>query len=323
MNILLTGFFGEGNLGDDSILRAIFANLNKNDQLVFTSGNSPTISGPIPIKRKGFLSWPLFLNALKDSNATVFSGGILQDWTFDGTIFFALRILAAASFNKRPSLWGAGMGPIRSKAARRIAAKAINRLETAWLRDDFSIETFRRIKSQKANVNLNRGTDFSWHFKIEFLEKSQLNGPLGLNLRPWVFSSDWKKNIINQLKFIDRHMIGIAARKSDVATIKKYSPKATLLIPDSFQRSAQICRQLGCGIAMRYHIGLAMLRSGIPTKLIGYDPKVVNLAQKAGIELLKSNSLSGFKVANKDFLISEQKQYSSMQQAFKEYLTEK
>jgi polysaccharide pyruvyl transferase WcaK-like protein len=323
MNILLTGFFGEGNLGDETILQAIFANLGQNDRLVFTSGNKPSISGPIPVMRKGMLSWPDFLYATRNCSKAIFSGGILQDWSLDGTVFFALRIIAAAISGKKPSLWGAGIGPIKSRAARRIAAKAINRLSTAWLRDDISIESFNKIKSSRAPVKPYRGTDFSWHFKVEFQKDIRSNGPFGLNLRSWPFSTEWKKNILRQLKFIDRHVIGISARKSDLTIIKNYAPEATVFIPESFQTAAQICSQLGCGIAMRYHVALAMLRSGIPVKLVGYDQKVINLANQSGIELLQNNSVSGFKCADKNFIQKEQQHFKNMQQAFKNYLAKK
>lgn len=318
MKILLTGFFGEGNLGDESILKAIFANIGSEHQLALTCGRQPSISGPKFLPRRGLRAWPDFLRQISNCDKAVFSGGILQDWSFEGITFFALRILAASIFNAPPALWGAGIGPIRRKSALRIAAKALKRVKTAWLRDMPSLALFEEVSGN----NGNEGTDWTWHFDLAEASRPFANGPLGLNLRNWPYS-DWQKTVETQMKHVDRHVIGIAARNSDLQTIKQFAARATLMAPASFEELGNICSGLSYGIAMRYHVALAMLRCGVPVKLLAYDDKVLNLATDADVELLSHNSLAGFKVARPGFITENKARFDTMKQAFKQYLDQR
>ncbi len=319
MKILLTGFFGEENIGDEAILRAIFANLSEHDRLTITCGHHPALSGPRLLPRKGLTAWPEFLRALNSCDRAIFSGGILQDWSFDGTIFFALRILAASVFNARPSLWGAGLGPIRRLTTKKIAKKALSRIKTAWLRDEASVKLFKSLTNNGNKTAAKLGTDFSWHFPVDKSENAGLNGPLGLNIRNWPFSN-WKPDLETQLKHVDRQILGIAARPGDQLVIKKLAPTATLLRPASFSGLANLCGNLSYGLAMRYHVALAMLRSDLPVKLIAYDVKVAGLASEANIELLSNNQLSDFRRAEPDFVYNNMGRYKAMQKAFKEFI---
>ena len=314
MKILITGFFGERNLGDETILRAILANFDESFRLVLTCGRFPSVSRPELIPRCGLRAWPEYLRAVSESDRVVFSGGILQDWSFEGVTFFALRILAASIFKAEPSLWGAGIGPLRRLTARRIARKALGRVKVAWLRDQLSLELFDNMAKSRGNL----GTDWSWQFDVKPTSQAFTNGPLGVNLRPWPFSS-WQADVEAQQKHVDRHVIGIPARPSDAGVIKQLFHRATLLNVSDFAEAAGACQNLSYGIAMRYHMALAMLRAGLPVKLVAYDDKVLNLAREAGVNLLNEDRVAGFKQAGKDFFRNNEARFSSMKHAFVEY----
>ena len=124
-NILITGFFGEGNLGDEAILKAICENLPENIVPIITSGSINHHFGK-DIKRRSFFSWLYFLKAAFNSPVTIFTGGILQDWSWEGVTFFAYRILAAAKMGSMPVLYGTGIGPLRSNLAKILVKKALS-----------------------------------------------------------------------------------------------------------------------------------------------------------------------------------------------------
>lgn len=316
MQILLTGFFGEQNLGDETILRAIQTNLDARHGLWLTCGDFPSLSGPKMLARRGLFAWPDYLRALQECDRVIFSGGILQDWSFEGVTFFALRILAASIFNAEPSLWGAGIGPLRRLASRRIAAKALGRVKVAWVRDQTSFDLFRQFSSGSINL----GTDWSWFYPVEPTQQAFANAPLGVNLRPWLFT-DWRSDVEAQQKHVDRQVVGIPARPGDRKVIKQLFHTATLAAPETFVGVGDLCQNLSYGIAMRYHIALAMLRAGLPVKLIAYDDKVANLGVEAGVALLSQDRVSGFRQASADFLLHNQQRFASMQHAFKEYFS--
>ncbi len=314
MKTLICGFFGEGNLGDDSIVQAILQNLPESSRAIVTAGKAPCHRAA-SIRRRGLLSWFDYISSLKSSRRVIFSGGILQDWSLEGVTFFALRIIAASAFGCRPSIWGGGIGPLRRTGTDQLARRALKRIETAWLRDASSMHHFKRLTGKSAN----RGTDWSWAFAVEKTQGIRENGTMALNLRQWDHS-DWRSDIASQLRHNQRHIIGLAARKGDLTTIKEIAPNATVMCPASFTEFASACANSSLGIAMRYHAALAMLRVGIPVKLIAYDDKVSDLAEEAGITTLAKNCIAGFQTANSDFFASNAERIKLMQESFGEYL---
>lgn len=316
MKILVTGFFGEGNLGDEAILQAICSNLPSGASPVVTSGARQPLARAI--RRRGLAAWPAYLYAARESRFAVFSGGILQDWSFEGVTFFALRIIAASIFGCQPTLWGAGVGPLRSVGARQIARRALRRVKTAWLRDSASVKLFNELASCEANL----GTDWSWFFPVEWQNEPRQNAPMALNLRQWS-SGNWHEQIAHQLKHNERKIIGLAARKGDVAVIKELAPAASVMQPATFAEFADTCSNFSFGIAMRYHAALAMLRTGLPVKFIAYDSKVADLAEAANIITLQQNQVADFRQARTDFCKENEFRLTLMQQAFKNMVAQK
>lgn len=315
MKILLCGFFGEGNLGDETILQAIHNRLPAKCSTTVTSGRQ-MLHGGLAIRRRGILSWPAFMQALLENDAAIFSGGLLQDWSFEGVTFFALRIIAASLFRCKPTLWGAGIGPLRSAGSRKLAARALNRIETAWLRDETSLKIYKDLTGAAAG----RGADWSWHFPVNSSPKRE-NAPMAINLRQWE-NGDWRSQVAHQLRHSQRQLVGMAARRSDIEVIKELAPTASIVHPITFSEFADSCRNFSLGLAMRYHAALAMLRAGLPVKLVAYDNKVCELAGSAGVLTLSENQVSGFKQADPDFICNQQQKFSAMQNAFAVWLEE-
>jgi polysaccharide pyruvyl transferase WcaK-like protein len=313
MKILIGGFFGEGNLGDETILQAICENLPQHAHKYVTSGNHGK-SQAQTIRRRGFLSWIPFLQTISQCRYAIFSGGLLQDWSFEGVTFFALRILAASAHNCRPSLWGAGIGPLRTIGGRQLAKRALKRIDTAWLRDNSSVELFSGLTGKNARL----GADWSWNFPVSKVVNYRENAPVSLNLREWP-DGVWKKNIITQLKHLERQIIGVSARKSDSRVIRSFVPGCAIIRPETFSEFAAACSNTSFGLAMRYHAGLAMLRAGIPVKLIAYDQKVLEMAAEANVLTLDANSLADFRQATPAFLAANSARFRLMQESFREY----
>ncbi len=303
MNILLTGFYGEGNLGDETILRAIILNLPPFVSPIITSGKTkPALSDdrfPRYIRRRGVFSWSPFLcNALKSKKA-IFSGGILQDWSADGVLFFASRIFAAAALKCAPSLWGAGIGPLRSKAARSIAAKALKYTEKVWLRDEASATLYKDLINRTPEI----GTDWSWHFNSPTKPQTIIDGLTAINLRPW-------KHNISELEALkttqfaqNTKFLGMPARKEDIKAIKALFPTAEIIQPATFEDYMTQCAVAENGIAMRYHAALAMLRAGTNLKLVPYDTKVEELKKAI--------------VNKQNYIATNEKRFEQMREAFK------
>ena len=312
MKILLCGFFGEGNLGDETILQAIRQQLPGSCSMTITSGKAMSTGGQ-SIRRRGVTAWPAFIQALLENDAAIFSGGILQDWSFEGVTFFALRIIAASMLRCEPVLWGAGIGPLRGPGAKKLASRALCRVKSVWLRDEPSCQLFKELTGKDAGY----GADWSWCFPV-ISGPQRENAPMAVNLRQWE-QGDWRGQVAHQLRHSQRQLVGMAARRSDIAVIKELAPTASVIQPATFSEFADSCRNFSMGLAMRFHAGLAMLRAGLPVKLVAYDDKVKDLAKLAGVLTIEANQVSDFRQARPDFLSSQQQRFASMQEAFRSW----
>lgn len=298
MELLGVGFFGEGNLGDEAILEGLLAQVPIRCPVAVTAGRQP-LPAPLAARvrtlpRRGAAAWPAFLAELRRPTQVVFTGGLLQDWSVDGVAFYALRLLAASLAGRRPALWGAGLGPLRSAAARAIAARVLRRVPTAWLRDCASATLFQSLTGRPAHL----GCDWSW--AIPDPEPTRPppgaqplpNGPQhpagadhptkmwGINLRPW---PDPRFREAARQALQDRppaSLLGIAARQEDAMLLAATFPGLNIAAPASFSDLMRLGRSLAGAWAMRYHVVLAGLRLGLPLQPLAYDDKVMALVRE-------------------------------------------
>lgn len=320
MNVLLVGFFGEGNLGDDAILEGIRTCLPPRVSLSVTAGEHSVCKGIKAIRRRGIASWIDFLTALKGSRRVIFSGGILQDWSYEGVTFFALRMIASGIFGRKPSIWGAGLGPLRKAPTKALAAKAIRRVRDVWLRDSDSVNVFREISSGKAHL----GADWTWALSPSRKSGDQPFPAIGLNLRPW-FIQTWMENSRIHLADLIQtgETMGISARGEDEKLLKTQFPEIKVLTPADFSSLIDASSSLREGWAMRYHVLLAMLRAGIPVVPLPYDGKVLSLCREAGVAP-NDNHGEDFRARrpNPYFIPALDSRFNAMRRAFTNYFAE-
>lgn len=304
--ILLTGFYGEGNLGDEAILEGLLRTLPSTVSLAVTAGreglngigrrfgsDSPSLLGNRvfqTLPRRGFDGFAAFLSALPRARAVVMSGGILQDWSVEGVSFWALRLFAARLFRRPAFLLGCGLGPLRSTAACTVTRKALQAVTEAWLRDSPSFDLYRDLGGRHGFL----GTDFSWAIPVSEPTSAIVSAGIGINLRPW------GDPVFAQLAHRDRQnypgsppITAIVARAEDARPWREGPKPHWELIPGGFADLVSGCRVLAEGWAMRYHVVLAMLRAGIPVRALCYDDKVLTLARAAGLVTPGEGHISG------------------------------
>ncbi|RCK79352.1 MAG: hypothetical protein OZSIB_0223 [Candidatus Ozemobacter sibiricus] len=298
MALLGVGFFGEGNLGDEAILEGLLAQVPPPCPVAVTAGRQP-LPAPLAARvrtlpRRGAAAWPAFLAELRRAAQVVFTGGLLQDWSVDGVAFYALRLLAASLAGRRPSLWGAGLGPLRSAAARAIAARVLRRVSAAWMRDRASAALFQSLTGRPAHL----GCDWSWAIPDPEPPRlppdaqpvpKELPHPAGaphptrvwgINLRPW---RDHRFREAARQALHDRPpaaLLGLAARQEDAMLLAATFPGLNIAAPASFTDLMRLGRSLAGVWAMRYHVVLAGLRLGLPLMPLAYDDKVKTLVHE-------------------------------------------
>ncbi len=122
MRLLLSGYYGFGNIGDEAILAGLARELSQHGQDVTVLSSDPDATTrehglPAAHRTRGFLG------ALLRSDALVSGGGgLLQDTTSSRSLAYYLgAVTAARLLGKRVAVYGQSLGPLTPAGERRLA----------------------------------------------------------------------------------------------------------------------------------------------------------------------------------------------------------
>jgi polysaccharide pyruvyl transferase CsaB len=148
--ILVSGYYGFGNIGDESILTSIIENLksveNGIEITVLSANPSVTESrhGVRAVDRKNFFE---IYMAVKNCDLFISGGGgLLQDITSEKSIRYYLGLIyIAVRLNKKIMVYGQGIGPITKKTNRSLTRSILNRVNVITVRDEKSVADLKSI----------------------------------------------------------------------------------------------------------------------------------------------------------------------------------
>ncbi len=149
-DILISGYHGFANSGDEALLFAILNTLRKKrSNLSFTVlSKKPAETSEVynvhSINRYNFFT---IRKEMKKSKMLLFGGGsLLQDVTSSKSILYYLAIISLAQrCGLKTMLYANGIGPITRKKNRRLASKILNKVDFITLRDDKSDEELKSL----------------------------------------------------------------------------------------------------------------------------------------------------------------------------------
>jgi len=140
MRVLISGYYGFGNTGDEAILRAIVNSMRseKPDLDIVVLSDNPKETEKIhnvrAINRMDLVSiW----TTLSCSDMLISGGGgLLQDITSTRNILYYITIIYMAWLLKKPVVYYAnGVGPIRSYFNRLLVRNVSNKVQVITVRD--------------------------------------------------------------------------------------------------------------------------------------------------------------------------------------------
>ena len=142
--LVISGYYGFGNAGDEAMLSAMVSALRALDptlSITVISGNPADTCRRYPVASVHRLNLWGIAQALRRADLLVSGGGsLLQDVTSGRSIFYYLGILQLACLLGCPiMLYAQGIGPIRSKLARSFMRHIGNRIVAGTVRDAGSL----------------------------------------------------------------------------------------------------------------------------------------------------------------------------------------
>jgi polysaccharide pyruvyl transferase CsaB len=226
--VLIAGYYGHGNAGDEAILAALLRDLSglaPDRSFTVASGNpARTLSehaghGVAAVADRDI---PALVEAVRASDLVILGGGgLFQDyWEVDPEVFltprhggiysYLLFPVLAALLGRPAVIYAVGVGPLRTAEGRRLTRAAFELCRRATVRDDASLALLREIGVSGVPIEVTADPAFglppapAGEVDSLLAELGAERGEplLGVSLRHWEFGADpaaWEAGVARGL----------------------------------------------------------------------------------------------------------------------------
>ena len=291
--VLLCGYYGEHNLGDDALLQVALGQLPAGVIPTVTAYDERQVQERFGVSTVPRRSLRRVLHALKGVDALVLGGGsLLQDATsFRSLLYYGALITAAKFQGKQVLLWGQGLGPLRRRRSRLLVRAVLPfAAATSW-RDQTSASL-----AAEWGVEGLVAPDPVWALEPQQWRGKQ--GPLVVCFRPThqLEAQSWAPYLeaLSSLAVeSNREVLWLAFHGEQDRGLLDQLRSEGLLSPELERRSREVVpahpreamavfASAGLVLAMRLHGLILAALSGSPTVALSYDPKVAAAAKGIG-----------------------------------------
>ena len=259
--IVISGYYGFGNFGDEAILAVLLNKLKQVDaEVVVLSSNPRRTSFDHLVNAVNSFDFYQVTGIIKKSDVLISGGGsLLQDVTsLKSLIYYLWVICVALWYKKTVIIFAQGIGPIRNRIAQFITAKVLKKCEYVSVRDDKSQKMLEwyGIKSDllcdpifSLDLSINRQIGV---VGVQLRDFVTMNNDLLINLARFIVKnfSDKKIEIFSFQDEIDLHIC-----EKFQSILKEINPAITTELVKGLSIVEIINRisMLEYMIAMRFH----------------------------------------------------------------------
>ncbi len=300
--VVISGYYGADNFGDESILEVLIQRLKKDEaDITVLSTNPKKTAKTHGVNAINSFKLGKVMGALSKCDILISGGGsLLQDATSVKSLFYYLWVIFMAQFYKKQVLiFAQGIGPINNKIGEFFTKKLLKNCRWISVRDDKSLFLLR-----------------GWGLKPELVcdplydlevTGSTPSNRVGIQLRS--FKSLTEKLLITlanrvAIEFTDKEIEIYSFQDSlDLEVCQHFEQlllsvnpnlKTTVISGKTPKEIIKLIASLEYMIAMRFHAILIALKYGIKTLAINYDYKIESICNDAKIPALSM-------LANEDY----------------------
>lgn len=293
-DVVISGYYGFRNNGDDALLMSIINDLKslKNDIDIVVLSKNPRETERIykvrAVSRENVLS---VLRELKNTKMLISGGGtLMQDGTSTKSLLYYLTIIRTAlAFGKKVMLYANGIGPLNSDANRARTKKVLNKVDLITLRDEASCEELRKIGVDKPEILITADPAF----RIDFGNAENANigdvpddKPLMcVSVRPWRKNrADFAKVVAEACDYVNEKygmypvFLPMQPQTDSELTEKiraMMSCDSSVLTTDyDINKLLSVFGKMSMCIGMRLHTLIYSSVACVPLVGLVYDPKV-------------------------------------------------
>ncbi|MGI6037258.1 MAG: polysaccharide pyruvyl transferase CsaB [Limnochordia bacterium] len=296
MEIVVAGYYGFGNLGDEAILAGLkegLARLAPQARLTVISADplcTEKLHGLQAVARNS----PAMVKAISKADLFILGGGgLFQDQTsLRSPLYYLSLVLLARALGRRVVFYAQGLGPLRSALGRAAAEMALRRAQWVSVRDG---DSQRWAQERGIGVRLTADPAFLLPLPPKTREKGNY---LALSLRPWpgLNPGVLGEGIAKGAKALGLQPLFIPFQEMDRPLCQEVaSLSGGLVYPEELSPQGALellgsCRLL---LGMRLHSLILGAKVGLPSVGLIYDPKVeafLELIDRPGLPVTQATA---------------------------------
>lgn len=318
LRIVLSGYYGYNNLGDEAILAALTQQLRAlapEAELVALSGNPADTRERLGIRAVQRLDLPRIWRTLRGADLFISGGGSLfQDVTGLGSVPYYAGLLGMAQFSGvRTMVLGQGVGPLNLPTSRMLVGQALRRVDAVTVRDQSSRELLARCGVPLDRIAVTAdpvlAMDPAAPERVQALWNRlglQDRPTIAVAIRPWhtwferqlkAFSAVLAQHAAQwdaQILLLPFHRPDDELLAGELRNCLETRPDAhrphvvTLEEPVSPELMLGLIGRVDLMVGMRLHALIMAAAVAVPALALVYDPKVEAFADRAGFPSVES-----------------------------------
>lgn len=335
-DVMISGYYGFDNSGDDSILKAIVSSLKelKPDINILALSNNPvqtkSVYGVDSIHRFDFIK---IFKKLKYTSLLISGGGsLIQDVTSDKSLAYYLSIIKLALVrHTKVMLYSNGIGPIQNKHNFRKVKRILDKVDLITLREQSSKDELDKLGVSNPNIIVTADPAFTLkptnaETVNKILRKMGLRTDdkyICISVRPWKnLGKEFEDAVVNAADYVKSKynlecvIIPMQCPKdTEISKRIAIKSKSGVIAPENLTPSEilGLTERAQFIIGMRLHTLIYAAATHTPIIGLIYDPKITavmsELKQKYTLPVESLNPLMLRRyideiIANRDEIVS-------------------
>ncbi len=308
--ILLAGYYGFGNLGDEAILEMTLKqiiDITDRENIVVLSGNKEITSKKYNISTIDRYNVLSIINKLRNADALVFGGGsLLQDITSKRSIYYYLFLIRLAKLmNNKIIMLSQGIGPIINENSKKAVSNTLKLVDYITVRDRHSMDLLKEMGLDDSKVFLSIDPVINLREGENFVNKTTGRKKVCFSLRNWK-----NTDVSNKISMVAKKLIENNIEcyfipfyyNEDLELIdqveKNLGDKAVYYKEHITTNEAfDIIKGMDVLVGVRLHSLIFAAAANVPFVAVSYDHKVdhfvnsVNMKVSSSIENIDENLL--------------------------------
>lgn len=311
MRILISGYFGFRNTGDEAVLAGTVQGLRRrlpDAEISVLSADPVATAAEHGVEAADRWRTPAVWGALRKADFFIQGGGsLIQDVTSPQSPVYYLGLLHMARLARTPyMIFAQGIGPLRSAFLRGLSVRNLRRAKAVTVRDEESAAMLREwgLAQPEVFVTADPGLliePSDEQRRQELLRQLDLPSDqpyMVISLREWPGLHDFLPHLVALLRKRDEALLvlpfqfdrdlPLALDLSHMLPNRVHLPRDLLSPADS----AAVIRGARAVIAMRLHAMIFAASVQTPAVGLAYDPKVAAFCRRSGHPVLQLQEIT-------------------------------